>query len=183
MKKFKLFVLGATTLALLLLQIACSSSATVAAPQPSGNTPVTPGSALLFSVLDEQGRTVTAATIEITVKFEEPFGIYDFGGTKRFYADSGGLYYFEPTPYDNPATIFYQVVTPAGGVSDTLAINSIDYLEAIVATEAGFVGAHQFDFNKTGQTTYLKLIVVNIRPGSELNSIILSSDGFIPVAM
>lgn len=183
MKKFKLFVLGAATLALLLLQIACSSSTTVSAPQSSGIVPVTPGNALLFSVLGEQARTVNGMAIEISVKFDEPFGIYDFGGTRRIYSGSNGLFSFEPPPSNTPATMFFRVVTLAGGVSDTLAINSIEYWEAIVATEADFVGVHQFDFSKTGQTTNLKLIVVNIRPGSGLNSINLSSDGFISVAI
>lgn len=142
-----------------------------------------PGAALFFSVVDGQGQAVDAVDVVISVEHEDPFGFYHFGGTRLFEEGSGGLFPFMPLPSNPPATILFQAVTPAGGVSDTLVISNFEYAQAIVSTEADFVGVHQFELGTAGVTTNLTLVSIDIKPGSDPNSINLGSQGFIPIAI
>ncbi len=204
-KKANKLLAGAAVLALLLIQAACgaevaavptptpmepstpdattppepTATSTDTALSPPGNVPLIPGGRLLISVIDQQGQPVEEGTVEAFIEYA------DFPERNR--QDSFDLAFFQGLiPVGGPpehiaATISLRVVTPDRGVSDTLVIRNDEYAFALADVE--FVGVHEFDLGKTGVTTNLKLITIDIKPGSEPNCINLGSEGFIPVAI
>ena len=206
-KRMSSLLLGAAALISLLAQIACGSEAAVvptstamasptaeataapeptststgAAPSPPGNVPITPGGRLLVSVIDQQGQTVQEGTVEAFTEY------VDF--PERNHQDSFDLAFFQglipasPPPAHIPGTVSLRVVTPDGGVSDTIVIRGDEYTLAFVDSELDFVAVHEFDLSKTGQTTNLKLVIIDIKPGSDPNCINLGSEDVISVAI
>ncbi len=160
-----------------------TSTSTDTAPSPPGTLPLIPGANLLISVIDEQGQPVQEGTVEASFEhagrpeldFQDSFDLASF---------PDGLIPVHPTtPEQIPGTVSIKVVTPSGGVSDTLVIRNDEYGLAFVDTETGFVAVHEFDLSKTGVTTNLKLVIIDIKPGSDPNCINLGSENVISVAI
>ena len=87
------------------------------------------------------------------------------------------------TPAHISATVSIRVVTLGGGVSDTLVIRNDEWVLALANSGIDFVVAHEFDLSKTGVTTNLKLVIIDIKPGSDPNCINLGSEDVISVAI
>ncbi len=208
-KKLKWLLVGAAAFALFLVLSACGSETAViptptamepftpeatavpkptatstgTAPSPPGNVPLIPGANFLISVIDEQGQPVLEGTVEALIEnavfpernFQDSFDLTSF---------PDGLIPVHPTtPEHIPATLSIRVVTPDGGVSDTLVIRNDEWGLAFVDSELDFVAVHEFDLSKTGVTTNLTLVVVDIKPGSDRNCINLGSEDVISVAI
>ncbi len=138
---------------------------------------------MLISVIDEQGQPVQEGTVEASFEHADRPEL-DFQDSFYLAAFPDGLIPVHPTtPEHIPGTLSIRVVTPSGGVSDTLVIRNDEYGLAFVDTETGFVAVHEFDLSKTGVTTNLKLITIDIKPGSDPNCIDLNTEDFIPVAI
>ena len=123
------------------------------APSPPGNVPSVPGTAVLISVIDEQGQPVKEGTIEISVE-NQVVPQWDFSYALDFSALlPSGLLPLHPPSGRVPATVSIQVVTPTGEASDTLVISGNEFWEAVVATDLDYVAVHEFDLAKSGTTS------------------------------
>ena len=121
-----------------------------------GVTPPTPGANILISVIDELGQPVQEGTVKISTEYEPAFAFYNDTFTMSLQSDVvDGLLGLYPPPANYLAKISIRVMTPAGGVSDALVVDSVAFWQAVEATESDYVGVHQFDLGKTGQTTIL----------------------------
>ncbi len=122
-----------------------------------GNTPFIPGTNLLISVVDEQGRAVEEGRIEVSVKYDPEFAYYDGGYAVSLASvlNSDGLLGMYPPPTRFPARIFIQIVTPDGRRSDVLVIKNDEYWSAVEAAELTYVAIHQFDLGNGGMSTDL----------------------------
>lgn len=148
-----------------------------------GNTPVTPGAALLIDVVDERGEPVEEGTVEVSIEFEGDLAYYNYSYSLSLASNPDGLMGVSPPPSRLPATISMRVVTSAGRTSDTLVIRNDEYWFAFAHTETDFVGVHEFDLSKIEVTTNIKLVTIDIKPGSDPNSITLGSEDVISVAI
>ena len=115
-----------------------------------GNVPPVPGANVLISVIDEQGKPVGQATIEVYVEFEDNLSHYDYSYSVNLVYIRDGLLGLHPPPSSDSATIFIQVVIPDGRTSGTLLFKNDEYWDAVAVTEQDFVASHEFVLGKSG---------------------------------
>lgn len=130
------------------------------APSNQRNVPSAPGTAILISVIDEQGLPVEEGTIVISVE-NQVVPQWDFAYSVDLSSVlPDGLLSVSAPPGRVPATVAIQVVTPTGEASDTLVIGGNEFWQAVVATDLDYVAVHEFDLAKSGTTSSAVYITV-----------------------
>ncbi len=157
-------IIAVAGLTLLLLQTACGSqhpptAASTPLPAPPtrpavGNTPSFPGANLLISIVGLDGQPVEEGTLEVSIEYEGDLAYLDDSYSVDVATISNGLLGMHPPPTRHPATLFIQVKSPAGVVSDRLVVKNTDFWNAVDA-ERDYVAIHRFQLGKSDVTSDL----------------------------